>query len=54
MADTTGKERACSFCGKREHEVRKLVSGPGTFICDECIAQCNDILADEDLTRYIL
>lgn len=38
----------CSFCGKRRREVRKLISGPRVFICDECVALCNDILSKED------
>ncbi len=37
----------CSFCGKSQHEVRKLIAGPTVFICDECIALCNDIVAEE-------
>lgn len=38
----------CSFCGKRRREVRKLISGPRVFICDECVSLCNDILSKED------
>ncbi len=38
----------CSFCGKRRREVRKLISGPRVFICDECVALCNDIIAKEE------
>jgi len=37
----------CSFCGKSQHEVKKLIAGPSVFICDECIALCNDIIHDE-------
>ncbi len=37
----------CSFCGKSQHEVRKLIEGPSVYICDECIAFCNDIIRDE-------
>jgi len=37
----------CSFCGKNQHEVRKLIAGPSVFICDECIELCNDIIRDE-------
>ena len=37
----------CSFCGKGQDEVRKLIAGPGVFICDECVELCNDILAEE-------
>jgi hypothetical protein len=36
----------CSFCGKSQHQVRKLVAGPGTYICDECIGLCGDIVDD--------
>jgi len=38
---------ACSFCGKRQQQVKKLVAGPGVYICDECIDLCNEILAEE-------
>jgi len=37
----------CSFCGKSQHEVRKLIAGPSVFVCDECIALCNDIIREE-------
>jgi ClpX C4-type zinc finger len=37
----------CSFCGKDQHNVRKLIAGPNVYICDECIELCNDIIADE-------
>ena len=50
MADKkTGSEKLlyCSFCGKSQHEVRKLIAGPSVFICDECIELCNDIIRDE-------
>src|SRR5512134_3979859 len=51
MADkkgTTGeKVLYCSFCGKSQHEVKKLIAGPSVFICDECIELCNDIIRDE-------
>ncbi len=45
----TGSEKLlyCSFCGKSQHEVRKLIAGPSVFICDECIELCNDIILDE-------
>ena len=45
----TGSEKLlyCSFCGKSQHEVRKLIAGPSVFICDECIELCNDIIRDE-------
>ena len=37
----------CSFCGKSQHEVRKLIAGPSVFVCDECIELCNDIIREE-------
>jgi ATP-dependent Clp protease ATP-binding subunit ClpX len=37
----------CSFCGKSQHEVKKLIAGPSVFVCDECIALCNDIIKEE-------
>lgn len=37
----------CSFCKKGQHDVRKLIAGPGVVICDECVEVCNDILADD-------
>jgi len=40
----------CSFCGKSQHEVRKLIAGPSVFICDECIELCNDIIREETTT----
>ncbi len=38
---------ACSFCGKSQREVKKLIAGPTVYICDECIELCNDIIAEE-------
>src|SRR5277367_2945482 len=38
----------CSFCGKTQDEVKKLVAGPTVYICNECVALCNDILKEED------
>ena len=43
----TEKMLYCSFCGKSQHEVKKLIAGPSVFICDECIELCNDIVRDE-------
>jgi ATP-dependent Clp protease ATP-binding subunit ClpX len=37
----------CSFCGKSQHEVKKLIAGPSVFVCDECIELCNEIIRDE-------
>ena len=50
--DTRGKNEDdkllyCSFCGKSQHEVRKLIAGPSVFVCDECVELCNDIIREE-------
>ena len=52
MTDKVGGEKLlyCSFCGKSQHEVRKLIAGPSVFICDECIDLCNDIIREEAST----
>ena len=45
----------CSFCGKSQHEVRKLIAGPSVYVCDECVDLCNDIIKDElqdDLSSF--
>src|SRR5215475_3436855 len=42
-----GKLLYCSFCGKSQHEVRKLIAGPSMFVCDECVELCNDIIREE-------
>ncbi|OFZ97733.1 MAG: ATP-dependent protease ATP-binding subunit ClpX [Betaproteobacteria bacterium RIFCSPLOWO2_02_FULL_62_17] len=49
MAEKASGEKLlyCSFCGKSQHEVRKLIAGPSVFICDECIELCNDIIREE-------
>lgn len=49
MSDNKSNEKLlyCSFCGKSQHEVRKLIAGPQVFICDECIDLCNDIIREE-------
>src|SRR4029453_11757365 len=52
MADDRGKTDDgkllyCSFCGKSQHEVRKLIAGPSVFVCDECVELCNDIIREE-------
>ena len=46
-AGENGKSLFCSFCGKSQHEVRKLIAGPSVFICDECVELCNDIIREE-------
>jgi len=49
--DKNGKDEDkllyCSFCGKSQHEVRKLIAGPSVYVCDECVELCNDIIKDE-------
>mgnify|MGYP000716388619 CR=1 FL=1 len=49
MTDKSGGEKLlyCSFCGKSQHEVRKLIAGPSVFVCDECVDLCNDIIREE-------
>src|ERR1700704_720472 len=53
MTEKVGGEKLlyCSFCGKSQHEVRKLIAGPSVFICDECIDLCNDIIREEASTE---
>jgi ATP-dependent protease Clp ATPase subunit len=43
----------CSFCGKSQHEVRKLIAGPTVFICDECVELCMDIIREESKTALV-
>jgi len=45
--EDSGKLLYCSFCGKSQHEVKKLIAGPSVFICDECVELCNDIIREE-------
>jgi len=45
--DDSSKLLYCSFCGKSQHEVRKLIAGPSVFVCDECVDLCNDIIREE-------
>jgi len=49
MASNGGKDKMlhCSFCGKSQHEVRKLIAGPSVYVCDECVALCNEIIHEE-------
>ena len=42
-----GKLLYCSFCGKSQNEVRKLIAGPSVYVCDECVELCNDIIREE-------
>ena len=44
---------SCSFCGKSQREVRKLIAGPTVYICDECVDVCNEIIADDVVTSPI-
>ena len=48
--DKNTNEIRCSFCGKSEHQVERLVEGPGVYICDECIEFCNSLLNPEELS----
>ncbi len=50
----SGKLLYCSFCGKSQHEVRKLIAGPSVFICDECVELCNDIIREEMQDKEIV
>src|SRR5712691_10202616 len=43
----------CSFCGKSQHDVRKLIAGPSVFICDECIELCKDIIHEETKSSLV-
>ena len=51
MTEKNGKNKKetlhCSFCGKSQHEVKKLIAGPNAFICDECVGLCTDIIEEE-------
>ena len=43
----SGDALKCSFCGKTQHQVTKIIAGPGVYICDECVDLCNDIIEEE-------
>ena len=47
MSDETKKSLRCSFCGKREEEVRRMIQGPGARICDQCVQLCMSVLEEE-------
>ena len=49
MSDDDGQTLYCSFCGKSQHEVRKLIAGPSVFVCNECVDLCNDIIQEGDI-----
>ncbi len=51
MPPRSGKLHRCSFCGKTQDQVKRLVAGPNVFICNECIELCEEILGDEDMTE---
>ncbi len=51
MSEENGQTLYCSFCGKSQHEVRKLIAGPSVFVCNECVELCNDIIREEELTK---
>ena len=51
--DTSKNTLYCSFCGKSQHEVRKLIAGPNVFICNECVELCMDIIHEEDKTQLV-
>src|SRR5690625_4121819 len=57
MSKSSGSESKntlyCSFCGKSQHEVRKLIAGPTVFICDECVELCMDIIREEHKTSLV-
>lgn len=52
MAKKTEENLKCSFCGKAQKEVKKLIAGNGVYICDECVSLCNEILEEEKLSSY--
>src|SRR2546421_11597134 len=47
LAEASARTAKCSFCGKSQKKVKKLIAGPGVYICDECINLCNDIIREE-------
>ena len=57
MSKSSGTESKntlyCSFCGKSQHEVRKLIAGPNVFICNECVELCMDIIREEDKSQLV-
>ena len=53
MSDKKAEVLHCSFCGKSQHEVRKLIAGPAVFVCNECVDLCNDIIREEELAHAI-
>jgi len=53
MAKDNKNTLYCSFCGKSQHEVRKLIAGPTVFICDECVELCMDIIKEENKSNFV-
>ena len=56
MAKSTDESKStlfCSFCGKSQHEVKKLIAGPTVFICDECVELCMDIIREEHKGSFV-
>ncbi|OGO93070.1 MAG: ATP-dependent protease ATP-binding subunit ClpX [Coxiella sp. RIFCSPHIGHO2_12_FULL_44_14] len=53
MSDDKPQILHCSFCGKSQHEVRKLIAGPSVFVCNECVDLCNDIIREEELAQAV-
>ena len=53
MTKETKNTLYCSFCGKSQHEVRKLIAGPTVFICDECVELCMDIIKEESKDTFV-
>lgn len=53
MSEGNPKTLHCSFCGKSQNEVRKLIAGPSVFVCNECVDLCNDIIREEELAQAV-
>jgi hypothetical protein len=51
MVKETDNRLKCSFCGKKQSQVRKLIAGPGVYVCDECVSLCNEILDEEQFAE---
>jgi ATP-dependent Clp protease ATP-binding subunit ClpX len=47
MESSDNQKLTCSFCGKNQEDVKKLIAGPSVYICDECVDLCNDIIEEE-------
>src|SRR3989338_6830031 len=53
MSDDKPQILHCSFCGKSQHEVRKVIAGPSVFVCNECVDLCNDIIREEEIAQAV-